>query len=177
MRRALGPYKDPQSEHTRALDQAAKRRGEIVPPRSVVVVGHPATAPVPPADFGEVALAVWREAWACPWMHESDRSAVQHLCTLESERHEMSRVVAEQGLTHSRPVVSPRGEQLGTELLANPLLRAISGVDKRIGEVRSSLGLTPVSRSRLGLVVAEAESTVLESLMRRREANGERARA
>jgi hypothetical protein len=93
------------------------------------------------------------------WAHESDAASIAHLARLEDQAAELSEQLAREGLTYRKPVVSPRGEVVGEELLPSPCIKALRELDSRLIELRAALGLDPRSRARLGLELVEAHES------------------
>jgi P27 family predicted phage terminase small subunit len=155
-RASRGPLPQANSERGRARAAKAARSTALMVVRGRAVAGaRPDEAPEAPADLGETGLAVWRECWACEWSHRQDRSAIEHLCRLEDERAELLAAVEAAGLLLSKPVVTPRGDVVGEELYANPLLRELRRLDGPIVTLRDRLGVAPMARARLGQAVVE----------------------
>ena len=137
---------------------AIRRDGKELTP---VYRANPSQLPeAPPDDLSKMGVEVWRDAAACSWIQGSDRLAVYRLAQLEDERAAMASEIANTGLMLSRPVVTPRGDVVGEEMVANPLLRETRRIDAAILELRKALGLDPMSRARLGVRVADLAGRV-----------------
>ena len=121
----------------------------------------------PPAHLDIIGQLVWREAAACTWVQASDALAVTRLAELEIERRALAAAVDEHGPLLSKPIITPKGDIAGTEFYANPAVRELRRLDTQIAELRKALGLDPMSRTRLGVKILEAESTLTRLLARR----------
>lgn len=154
--------------------ERGRKRGEIAP--VVHAEGHPAVIPdVPPELAGSAAAQrAWCGAWACPWAHVSDGLAIRTLAELESERERLRADLDRDGTTLKRPVVSPAtGNVIGSELYAHPGLAHLRRLDACVQPLRRELGLTPLSRARLGLSVVtlqSKETDVVTAMKQRRDA-------
>lgn len=84
----------------------------------------------------------------------SDARAIEHLARLEDER---AAILVEIGsnLMLEKAQVTPKGEIVGSESYANPLLRELRRLDAPMQTLRDRLGLTPVARARLGQAVVQ----------------------
>jgi hypothetical protein len=129
-------------------------KAEVVP---VPATRHPWPVPEAPTDLAEAGLAVWADAWALPWTAAADRGAILNLCRLEDERALLKAALDEHGAMLSKPVVTPKGDVVGQESYANPVLRELRRVDVAVLALRDRLGLTPLYRARLGLALVELE--------------------
>lgn len=135
--------------------QALRRGGRSAP----VTFTAPA-APLdsePPAHLGEIGAFVWREVAACSWAQQSDSLAVRRLAELEDERAQLVAIINAEGHLLSRPVVSPRGDVVGEDRYANPLIAEVRRIDRQLTPLRSELGLSPMTRARLGIRILEGE--------------------
>jgi len=149
-----GPLPDATSERGRQRARLGR-----VPGTAVVERGrdpHPAVIPEPPADLVEPdGIDAWACAWEREWAHESDRRTILHLARLEQERAVTVRAVDQHGPVLWRPVVTPRGDVAGQEAYANPAVREVRRLDAAIAPLRAALGLSPLSRARLGQAVVD----------------------
>jgi hypothetical protein len=131
----------------------ARARGEKSPV-AAPAFGRPEFLPSAPDDLGTSGVAAWGEAWACEWAHISDRGSIEQLARLEDERSSLRAAVGDDVLLE-KPLVSPRGEVVGTDRYANPLLREMRRLDVPIQALRDRLGLSPLARARLGQAVVQ----------------------
>lgn len=119
---------------------------------------HPASTPPAPDDLGEAGLVAWVDAWALPWTAAVDAGAILNLARLEDERALLRAAVDEHGVLIEKAQISPKGDVVGSELYANPAVRELRRVDAATLALRDRLGLTPLTRARLGLALVELEA-------------------
>lgn len=158
---ARGPLPDPKSRRS----QTKARKSAKIPPRrratsrdlAVVPTSHPEAIPAPPADLKDAGRAAWIEAWSVPWAYESDGRAIARLARLEDERAILLEGLRAVGSLLEKPIVTPKGEVVGTEYYTNPAHRELRRLDTAIKELQAPLGLTPMARSRLGQAVVALE--------------------
>lgn len=117
-----------------------------------LVSERPGRLPVVPDGLGGAGEAAWREAWSCEWALTSDARAIEHLARLEDERAALLDEIGSD-LLLEKVLVSPRGDVVGSERYANPLLRELRRLDSPIQTLRDRLGLSPMARARLGQAV------------------------
>lgn len=110
-----------------------------------------------PADLGAPGRATWTALAGLEWAQTSDGVALRRLCELEDERATLRAALDKHGPMLEKPLVSPKGEVVGTEHYANPLIRELRRLDGQIVELLKGFGLTPMARARLGLAVIAAE--------------------
>jgi P27 family predicted phage terminase small subunit len=130
----------------------ARSRGELP------VISGDRTVPPVPLHLRKTGRAIWDLAWKAPWTLDSDVAAVDDLCVLEDDVADFTAQVSADGLVHEKTLTSARGDIVGTELQAHPLLIEIRRCRALANQLRKELGLTPVSRARLGLSVVEGET-------------------
>lgn len=154
-----GPLPDPQRQ---------KRNGN--PARfPAEVVADPKLPARAPAGLGKVGRAVWRDLRDLEWAQISDGKALQRLAELEDERALLTDALNEHGPVLSKPVMTARGDVVGSELYSNPAIRELRRLDVQILELLKGFGLTPMSRARLGLAVvaAKKDNTLTQLIMRK----------
>ena len=88
--------------------------------------------------------AAWVEAWVCEWVLTSDARAIEHLARLEDERQALLDEIGSE-LLLEKVLVSPKGDVVGSERYANPLLRELRRLDGPITSLRDRLGLSPMA--------------------------------
>lgn len=156
---ARGPLPKPQS---RRQQPAAGRRKR--PPATTALM-LPSTAalrpmgapPVPPG-LAERGRETWDLIWAdgAAWLAPADAPLAARFCELVEEIAVARRSLAEDGLVLSEPLVSPRGDVVGSRPVANPAARALRDSTAQLAALAGALGLSPAARARLGLTVAQA---------------------
>jgi hypothetical protein len=136
------------------LPQANSRRGERRRSSTALALapGHPERLPATPNDLGTAGREAWREAWRCEWALTTDARAIEHLARLEDERAAVLETIGSD-LLLEKVLVSPKGDVVGSERYANPLLRELRRLDSPILALRAALGLSPMARARLGQAV------------------------
>jgi Phage terminase, small subunit len=90
-----------------------------------------------------------------------DDIAVERLCRLLDEA-ELTRAELARGIVLEEPIVSPTGQVVGTRVVANPAAGLLRQLDRQIDALADRLGLVPMARARLGLVLTTAERQALE---------------
>ena len=122
------------------------RRRPVVAPVPVLVV----TGPEIPAGLGEAGQAAWTRTWAdTPWLTEVDYDVVLLLSESEDERQAL-RVAVMAGAGTWRDRV------------------ALRQLDAQIRALLTLLGLTPMSRHRLGASASTGATSVLDELRAKR---------
>ncbi len=124
--------------------------------------------PKDPSGLGKAGKAAWKLAWSVSWTHPPDTSTIEHFCRLEDQAAKLTDALDRDGVTLTRPIVSPRGEVVGTDFYEHPALKSLRGLDRQLIELRRMLGLDPASRARLRLEV-ETGPDALDELKERRE--------
>jgi phage terminase small subunit len=71
--------------------------------------------------------------------------------------------IVRNGLLLSEPIVTPRGDVVGTRLVLNPAEAALRRADAVLDRLAGHLGLSPAARARLGLTISQAELAVVEA--------------
>lgn len=122
----------------------------------------------PPSGLGEAGREAWCEAWATGWVTDADRAGVAHLARLEDEAERLTARIESEGPTSRRPIIAPKGEVLGEEWVAHPLIAQLRRLDPQLRELRTSLGMTPASRARYALERIEHRPDFLDELVERR---------
>ena len=138
-----GPLPDPQRQKHIGNSPASV-------PAEIEVPKLPVRAP---AGLGKVGRAMWRDLRDLEWAQISDGNALRRLCELEDERALLAAAVNEHGPLLSKPVMTARGDVVGSETYANPAIRELRRLDVQILELLKGFGLTPMARARLGLAV------------------------
>ena len=128
----------------------------------------PDRAPKAPEGLGEPGRTAWVEAWGTGWLDAADRAQVAHLARLEDEAEALAERIECDGPVARRPIVSPRGDVVGEEWVAHPLLGQLRRLGTELQAVRASLALTPASRARLALERFEPRPDALDELVERR---------
>lgn len=154
---ARGPLPNPNSRRSQA--KSRQNSSDVVTSGQLSHLNvAPPTIPSAPARLTAGSKRLWSEFWACQWAQDSDLSSITLLCRLEDERARILRAIGSD-LTLERPIVSPKGNVVGTELVAHPLLRDLRRLDPVIVQLRDRLGLTPAARGRLGQPVVVKKTT------------------
>lgn len=145
------------TERKRALGNPGKRP---LPDRSKVVALSP-MMPLMPESLGVEGERFWLAAVdsARPWLAESDFHLLRLTAEAFDRRAFLLAQLADQGWT----IVTDKGYPY-----KNPLVQALSDLEKQIGAWLSLLGLTPSDRSRLGLAEVKAQSK-LEQMQAERD--------
>jgi terminase small subunit-like protein len=124
--------------------------------------------PAPPDALGVAGREAWLEAWAVKWTGPPDRAAIMALARAEDQAVCLIGAVDEAGVVQKRPIVSPRGDVVGSEYVAHPLLAELRRLDKQLESLRARLGLDPTSRARLGVEMFTERPDALDELRERR---------
>jgi P27 family predicted phage terminase small subunit len=141
--------------------------------RNAPVVTLQSVPPTPPESVLDVEL--WNTLWhAMPEgvLTPLDVTNVVRFIDMTVERERYSRIAADAPLL-SKPIQNARGDNLGTEVYANPLISEMRKLDRALDSLSAQLGLSPQSRARLGWIVADAVNkevqteSILERLARR----------
>jgi len=128
----------------------------------------PDGVPDPPESLGDAGRDAWIQAFAVRWTHAPDVAGVAHLARLEDEAQELVVTIARDGVVAKRPIVTPKGEVVGAEWVAHPLIAELRKLDRQLVELRATLGLDPASRARLGLNAIENRPDAIDELQERR---------
>jgi P27 family predicted phage terminase small subunit len=121
----------------------------------------------PPKGLGAAGKAAWSLAWSVAWTHKPDRQTIEHMCRLEDQAAVLCGEL-DAGTILKRPIITPRGEIVGTEFYEHPALKALRQLDKQLIELRRMLGLDPASRARMRLEAEQAPDR-LDALNDKRE--------
>ncbi|MGH7861578.1 MAG: P27 family phage terminase small subunit [Candidatus Dormibacteraceae bacterium] len=117
--------------------------------------------PGPPAGLDAAAVQLWQELAAeAPWLTLADRSSVEDLTRLYIDLGDLRAAVRERGVVIEEVIPDPRGGVVGTRLVANPAAALALRTQAAIGSLRASLGLSPQSRARLGLLTLQGRTEV-----------------
>ena len=136
--------------------QGAQRRGgakgqEVEPAKPLVGMN---LVPDPPAGLMQETKDIWFALWdtdvAMSW-RPSDVLVVRRYVSLLDERARHDAQLHVEG----HVVAGSRGQDT-----AHPLLSRLAQIDTQLTQLEDRLGLSPLSRSRLGLVTAQGQLTV-----------------
>ena len=123
-----------------------------------VLPGGRLPLPGPPQGLSEGAAVIWCEVReGSPWLTGADRAAVLELTRLCDDLVVYRAAVREHGPLLTEVIADPRGGVIGTRMVANPAVAMVLKTESAIGALRTSLGLSPQSRARLGLTLLEGE--------------------
>lgn len=139
------------TERKRALGNPGKRP---LPDKSAVVSLSP-VGDVVPDSLGIDGRRFWVAALesARPWLAESDR----HLLLLTAQAFDRRAFFLAQLSEQGWAIVTDKGYPY-----KNPLVQALTDLEKQIGNWLSLLGLTPSDRSKLGVAEVKARSKIEE---------------
>jgi hypothetical protein len=121
-----------------------------------------------PMHLGEAGRAAWELAWAVNWTGDPDAAQIGHLARLEDEAVRFVAIVAEQGVTQKRPIVTPRGDVVGDEYVMHPAVAELRKLDAQLVALRGTLGLDPTSRARVGLESLDPEIDAIDEIAEQR---------
>ncbi len=124
--------------------------------------------PEPPVSLGEDGREVWVLAWGANWSKAPDAAQIAHLCRLEDEAERLIRVIEAQGMTLMRPIVAPRGDVVGEEVVMHPGIAELRKLDSQLMALRASLGLDPQSRARMGVEMYDRRPDALDEIAEQR---------
>lgn len=114
--------------------------------------------PVPPPELKPIVIELWNRLWSSPvgrvWDPDMDASMVERYARNLHHWHN-----AQDDLAILEDVIS-HGSQ-GQPVL-HPLTQYIVQLEQRLGQMEDKLGLSPMSRARLGLTIAEGELTAAQ---------------
>ena len=109
--------------------------------------------PPPPAGLGDAGRAAWVLAWdEASWLTEADAVLVGRLAELVDEVSLFREALLERGALLDEPLVSPRGDVVGTKAVSNPAAADLHRATTAAAGLLDRLGMSPASRARLGLV-------------------------
>lgn len=158
----------------RTPEQSAKvgtARKRSQPSRAVAAtVVDTSTVPVPAQLEANGGAVVFRELAGASWISPIDREMVTQLAETIDEREKYRAALAEHGPLLIEPIVTPKGDVVGTRLVPNPAEGMLRRCEARIERLARDLGLTPTARARLGLVIANATATADAVMRGRRKA-------
>lgn len=114
--------------------------------------------PVPPSTLGERGRDVWGSVWAegAAWLTPADESLVRRVAELGDEIAAAREALLTEGVILRKPLISPKGDVVGEEPIANPAARMLRDATSQLAVLAGALGLSPASRARLGLTAARA---------------------
>lgn len=123
----------------------------VLPSVSMLAAGE--EPPRAPRGLQATGRAVWRLVWteAGAWLAEADRPLIVRLAQLVDEIAAYRAALLEHGPVVSEPVVSPRGEVVGSKLAPNPAAKMLHDADVELNALTHALGLSPRARAQLGL--------------------------
>jgi phage terminase small subunit len=81
---------------------------------------------------------------------------LERFCRLTVERQQYQTALDALGLVLEEAQITPTGAVVGQRIVLNPLIPALRAIDRALDSVSDRLGLSPVSRARLGLTVSNA---------------------
>jgi hypothetical protein len=148
------------------LSKTVQGRGAHGHRTRTVVKGEIVAVPVEriaqlPDDIGERGRAVFEQAHALAWISESDWPAIDHLARLEDQWQTFAAALTEHGPLLEEPIVTPKGEVVGTRLVPNPAEVMLRRLEVQISALRDRLGMVPMAKARLGISVATARTASL----------------
>lgn len=162
-------------------NEVKARRGTLRPDRVPEPQAYlPALADIPPAPRGlsPKARQLWVDIWegARSWATQGlDNALVESTCRVYDEIAQLRRVLAQRGPLLEEVIVSPKGDVVGTKLVANPAAKMLRDAEKQWTAYLVLLAIPPTERARLGLVQVKAQSK-LEALIAARN-NGNKVGA
>lgn len=139
-------------------------RSDRVPSLNTTVAIEPASGAPVPIVLDSIGRALWNEVTEAPWVSRLDLKLVETLCEMADISDAMIKVIDEDGLILSEPIVTPAGHVVGQKKVAHPLLRERLAILKHQLDLSTALGFSPVARSRLGLAEIKAAKSVLGEL-------------
>jgi P27 family predicted phage terminase small subunit len=115
-------------------------------------------SPPAPADLPSAAVELWDDlAGVVPFRHDRlDAPMLERFCRLTVERQQYQTALDALGLVLEEAQITPTGAVVGQRIVLNPLIPALRAIDRALDSVSDRLGLSPVSRARLGLTVSNA---------------------
>jgi P27 family predicted phage terminase small subunit len=124
----------------------------LAPRRSLVP-----DAPVHLTDLGQ---QVWEDVWSGlpgPVANvQLDRLTVLRVCEAAEDRAAARKVLTDLGPLLEEPIVTPRGDVVGTRQVANPAAEMLRKLDRELDGMSDRLGMSPAARARLGLTISKA---------------------
>ena len=122
--------------------------------------------PTPPKELQRVGKASWEHYFRTTttpkgsWIRPSDYPLLTRLCEAHDERAALKKIIAKEGRF--------TGGSMG-QTVTHPAVEQLRALEQQMTRWESLLGLTPVDRSRLGLMIlaAEAEGSKLDAFLSR----------
>ena len=115
---------------------------------AVSEVPEPRTPPPAPKGLGAPGARAWQAvmAWTPLLLPELDAVSAERFCSLVDERATISAELA-RGVVLEEPIVTPKGDVVGTRVVANPAAAMLRQIDKALDALADRLGLVPAARS------------------------------
>ena len=124
-------------------------------------------APEPPETLGTLGRQVWTDVWeglpAGVLEVQADYLTVTRLAEAAEDRAAARAAVIELGPLLEEPIVTPRGDVVGTRQVANPAAETVRKLDRVIDAASDRLGLSPAARARLGLTIARGRLATVDA--------------
>lgn len=116
--------------------------------------------PAAPAGLGPAGKLAWRRMRACDWLGPADQPLARLVAEGFDRRHELLAQLDAEGPT----LVTEKGY-----VYVNPVAGMVSNLEQQLTKQLEQLGLSPLSRSRIGLAEAETWGVVDELRERYRD--------
>jgi P27 family predicted phage terminase small subunit len=126
-----------------------------------------------PDGLGREGRLVFETVARLPRIEDADVLTVNRLARLEDEAARLRAVVAEEGENLRRPIQSSRGQLVGEEVYTHPAIGELRRVGAEAHVLCNALGLTPLGRKKLGILVLK-DPREPDELDRLREARDRR---
>ena len=140
----------PVNKRQKAIDTLADQRPSRTSSRVTLAPIANRPVPTPPANLHQVALDSWVAFFSSPISGAIDLKADWDACVdwayCLSQREDLRAEIAK------APTVTGSTGQM----VLNPLTTRLNQIEKQINYYREHLGLTPLSRMRLGIAVGQA---------------------
>lgn len=138
-----------------------------------LVVRPASPPPAAPTRLGAGGLAAWEQAFrSASWLNAGHLAMVEDLARLRDDVELYRKAMTDHGALLGEPIVSPKGDVVGTRFVANPAEAMLRRALKAILELQTALGLTPMAKARLGLNLVETEQKISTLDRLRKEAGG-----
>lgn len=125
--------------------------------------GDPRPIPRAPSGLGKAGRAAWKAAHeGMPVRLDVDGLTVERFARLIDEREAVAAEMG-RGILLEEPIVTPKGDVVGTRMVANPAAAMLRALDKALDALIDRLALVPAARARLGLVMTSAERNTVET--------------
>lgn len=114
--------------------------------------------PDPPAGLSDETLATWESYWSSPVagaVVESDLPALHRLFGYRDAWTRTAQDLADLEATDGIIVIGSTGQPV-----LHPLTKLLGSIEANMRPLEDRFGLTPLARLRLGITVAEAESSL-----------------